>query len=185
MGNLGLEYGSSIEAPPRERLGTPRWYAVHVRAKHEKRVATGLREKGINVLLPVASQVHRWSDRRVIVEVPLFPCYVFIHADLVGATRLAVLRTAGVFRFVGFTNGPAPIPDAQIEAVQAVLINQLPIASCGFIRVGQKVRIRGGALEGVEGILIGHNGGRKLIISIDLIKQSMAVAIEGYDIEPV
>jgi transcription antitermination factor NusG len=156
-----------------------------VRAKHEKRIASELREKGTETFLPVASRVHRWSDRRAVVEVPLFPCYVFVHMDLISVPRLRVLRTAGVFRFVGFTGGPAPIPDVEIESVQAVLSNRLPIASCGFVRVGERVRIRGGALDGVEGILVGHNGGRKLIISIDLIQQSVAMAVEGYDIEPV
>jgi transcription antitermination factor NusG len=174
-----LELASSVEA-----LHVPRWYAVHVRAKHEKRIAAELQERGVKAFLPAASQVHRWSDRRMVVEVPLFPCYVFVHMDLASTPRLAVLRTAGVFRFVGFKQGPTPIPDVQIEAVQTVLASHLPISACGFIKVGEKVRIRGGALEGVEGVLIGHNGARRLIISIDLIQQSMAVAVEGYDIEP-
>lgn len=169
---------------PVETLKSPHWYAVHVRAKHEKRIAAELQEKGIKAFLPSARQVHRWSDRRAVIEVPLFPCYVFVHMDLASTPRLAVLRTAGVFRFVGFKQGPTPIPDVQIEAVQAVLANHLPISSCGFIKVGAKVRIRGGALDGIEGVLIGHDGARRLIISIDLIRQSMAVAVEGYDIEP-
>ncbi len=177
----GLERNRLLGPSP----GVAHWYAIHIRAKHEKRVAAELRERGIEAFLPVVSQVHRWSDRRAVVEVPLFPCYVFVHMDLVSTPRLAVLRTTGVFRFVGFSGGPAPIPEVQIEAVQAVLANHLPISSCGFIRVGEKVRIRGGALEGIEGVLVGHNGGRKLIISIDLIQQSLAVAVEGYDIEPV
>ncbi len=177
--------GVARNALPGSSAGAAHWYAVHTRAKHEKRIAAELQERGIETFLPVASQVHRWSDRRAVVEVPLFPCYVFVHMDLISTPRLTVLRTAGVFRFVGFSSGPSPIPDVQIEAVQAVLANRLPISSCGFVRVGQRVRIRGGALEGVEGLLVGHNGGRKLIISIDLIQQSMAVAVEGYDIEPV
>ncbi len=181
----GLKPGSLVETFPFERPGALHWYAVQVHARHEKRIAADLRERGLEAFLPVANQVHRWSDRRAVVEVPLFPCYVFVHVELVSTTRLAILRTPGVFRFVGFANGPAPIPDAQIEAVQAVLVNRLPIVSCGFVKVGERVRIRGGALEGVEGVLVGHNGGRKLIISIDLIQQSLAVSVEGYDIEPV
>lgn len=186
MGSMpGLELGSSAEMSPLETPGAPRWYAVHVRARHEKRIAKELEKRGIKAFLPAASQVHRWSDRRVVVEVPLFPCYVFVHMDLVSTPRLAVLRTPGVFRFVGFTNGPTPIPDVQMEAVQAALATRLPISSCGFIKVGEKVRIRGGALDGVEGVLVGHNSRRRLIISLDLIQQSMAVAVVGYDIESV
>lgn len=175
-----IELTSSVEL-----FDAPRWYALHVRAKHEKRISKELREKHIETFLPAAKQVHRWSDRRVVIEMPLFPCYVFVRMHLTSTPRWSVLRTPGVFRFVGFKQGPTPIPNVEIESVQAVIANRLPLSSCGFVKIGQKVRIRGGALEGVEGVLIGHDGARRLVISIHLIQQSMAVPIEGYDIEPV
>jgi transcription antitermination factor NusG len=168
-----------------EQVNIPRWYAVQTRAKHEKKVTAELLQRGMKTFLPAAREVRRWSDRRQVIEVPLFPCYIFVHTDLTVAPRMAVLQTAGVFRFVGFNHGPVPIPDAQIEGVQAVLAKELPVSSCGFIKVGDKVRIRGGALDGVEGVLAGRNGERRLIISIELIQQSMAVMVEGYDIEHV
>jgi transcription antitermination factor NusG len=179
-GLQSAELASSIE-----QLNVPRWYAIHTRAKHEKKVTAKLQQRGMKAFLPTAREVRRWSDRRQVIEAPLFPCYVFVHTDLVFAPRMAVLQTAGVFRFVGFNHGPVPIPDAQIEAVQAVLAKHLPVSSCGFINVGEKVRIRGGALDGLEGVLAGRNGERRLIISIELIQQSMAVIVEGYDIERV
>jgi transcription antitermination factor NusG len=176
----------SVEpALPIEQLNLPRWYAVHTRAKHEKKVTAELQQRGMKAFLPAAREVRRWSDRRQVIETPLFPCYVFVHTDLAVAPRMAVLQTAGVFRFVGFSHGPVPIPDAEIEGVQAVLAKHLPVSLCGFIKVGDKVRIRGGALDGVEGVLTGRNGERRLIISIELIQQSMAVIVEGYDIERV
>ena len=169
--------------PSIEQLNVPRWYAVQTRAKHEKKVTAELQQKGMKAFLPAVREVRRWSDRRQVIEAPLFPCYVFVQTDLAVAPRMAVLQTAGVFRFVGFNHGPVPIPDAQMVAVQAVLAEHLPASSCGFIKVGEKVRIRGGALDGVEGVLSGRNGERRLIISIELIQQSMAVIVEGYDIE--
>jgi transcription antitermination factor NusG len=176
----------SVEpALPIQQLNLPRWYAVHTRAKHEKKVTAELQQRGMKAFLPAAREVRRWSDRRQVIETPLFPCYVFVHTDLAVAPRMTVLQTAGVFRFVGFSHGPVPIPDAQIEGVQAVLAKHLPVSLCGFIKIGDKVRIRGGALDGVEGVLTGRNGERRLIISIDLIQQSMAVIVEGYDIERV
>jgi transcription antitermination factor NusG len=168
-----------------EQLNVPRWYAVHTRARHEKKVTAELQRRGVNAFLPAAREVRRWSDRRQVIESPLFPCYVFVHTSLVFAPRMTVLQTAGVFRFVGFNHGPVPIPDVQIEAVQSVLANHLPVCACGFIKVGERVRIRGGALDGLEGVLVGRNGQRSLIISIDLIQKSMAVKVEGYDIERV
>jgi transcription antitermination factor NusG len=175
----------SIGLAPNSEFDIRRWYAVHTRARHERKVAGELQRKGITAFLPSAREVRRWSDRRQVIDVPLFPCYVFVHTDLAAGPRLEVLKTAGVLRFVGFHQGPVPIPDAQIEAVQAVLRKHLPVSAYGFIKVGEKVRIRGGALDGVEGVLTGRNGSRRLIISIDLIQQSMAVVVEGYDIERV
>jgi transcription antitermination factor NusG len=173
------------ELAPNPEFGAPRWYAVHTRARHEKKVAGELERKGITAFLPSACEVRRWSDRRQVIDVPLFPCYVFVHTNLASGPRLGVLKTAGVLRFVGFHQGPVSIPDAQIEAVQVVLKKHLPVSPYGFINVGEKVRIRGGALDGVQGVLTGRNGSRRLIISIDLIQQSMAVVVEGYDIERV
>lgn len=163
----------------------PQWFAVHTRAQHEKQAFATLEEKGISTFAPMISQVHRWTDRRKIVNVPLFPCYLFVRIAPSPDINLQVLQTTGVLRFVGFSGGPAPIPEEQIENVKAVLVQNVPFSCCGFLNVGQRVRIRGGALEGVEGILTGCKGNHKLIVSIDLIQKSMAVVVEGYDIEPI
>ncbi|HYH01141.1 MAG TPA: UpxY family transcription antiterminator [Terriglobales bacterium] len=161
------------------------WYAVQTRAKHERKVGAELQRKSITTYVPTIREVHRWSDRRAVVDVPLFPCYAFIRASLTATLRLATLQTAGVLKFVGFNKGPAPIPDSQMDSVVAVLSHNVPFSSCGFITVGKRVRIRGGALDGVEGVLVGRNGDRRLIVSIELIQQSLEVVIEGYDVEPV
>jgi len=79
----------------------------------------------------------------------------------------------------------AAIPDSQIESIQAVLTNRLPISTCGFIQVGQRVRLRGGAMDGVEGILKASQRGHKLVISVDLLQQSVEVSVEGYAVEAV
>jgi transcription antitermination factor NusG len=119
------------------------------------------------------------------VEIPLFSCYVFVNLVASSADRLEVLKTAGVFRFVRAHGGPAPIPDSQIESIRTVLASQLPISTCGFLQIGQRVRIRGGSLEGVEGILKASKGTHKLVISVDLLQQSVEVSIEGYAVEAV
>ena len=161
------------------------WFAVHTRARHEAHAFYELQNKGIRGFAPVIREVHRWTDRRKIVDVPLFPCYLFVHIRLSTELRLRVLQTPGVLRFVGFNGKPAPIPDEQIESVKKVLARNVPFSSCGFLNIGQRVRIRGGALEGVEGTLTGCDGERKLVISVELIHQSIAIVVEGYDIEPI
>lgn len=162
-----------------------RWYAVQTRARHEQRIGTGLRQRGISALAPTMPQAHRWSDRTKIVEVPLFSCYVFVHLSISSTQRLEVLKTPGVFRFVNVNGAPAEIPDSQIDGIQTVVANNLSVSACGFIQIGQKVRIRGGALDGVEGILQSHGSGQKLIMSVDLIQRSIELTVEGYSVEPV
>jgi transcription antitermination factor NusG len=163
----------------------PLWYAIQTRARHEKRIGIDLREKGIHAFVPTLREAHQWSDRTKEVETPLFSCYVFVNLVASSAQRLEVLKTAGVFRFVRVNGEPAPIPDSQIESIQTVLANKLPISTCGFIQVGERVRIRGGAMDGVEGVLTSSKGGNKLVISVDLLQQSVEVTIEGYAVEAI
>lgn len=163
---------------------SPQWFAVQTKARHEKRIEAELNEKGIIALVPVIRESHCWSDRTKVVEVPVFSCYAFVRlAD--AAQKLEVLKTPGVFRFVSANGKPAPIPASEIDGIQAVLDAKLPITSCGFLRVGQRVRVRGGSLDGVEGVLLGSKGDHRLVVSIELIQKSISVTIEGYAVEPV
>ena len=161
------------------------WYAVQTRARHEKTIAERLREQGVTSFLPLVSEVHRWSDRRKTVELPLFSCYVFVRIAPTGEDRLRVCRINGVFGIVGVRGEGIPIPDEQIEAVRTLVTEQLQWSVHPFLKIGQRVRIRGGSMDGVEGILTARNGDRTLIISVDAIQRSLAVRIEGYDVEPV
>jgi transcription termination/antitermination protein NusG len=166
-------------------LMTGSWYAVQTRARHEKRVACRLQEKGIATYLPLFTEVHRWSDRQKKVELPLFSCYLFVRLQPTNEDRLRVLTLDGVFQLVGVGRQGTPIPDEQIHSVRALVEGQLPVSAYPFLKIGQRVRIRSGALDGVEGILVSRNGDRTLVVSVDAIQRSLAVRIEGYAVEPV
>jgi transcription antitermination factor NusG len=99
--------------------------------------------------------------------------------------RFRVLRVNGVLRFVGSQGLAIPIQDEQIQAVQLLLEKQLPYCSHPFLKIGQRVRIRSGALRGVEGILVARSGERTLVVSLNAIQRSLSVRIEGYDVEPI
>jgi transcriptional antiterminator NusG len=165
--------------------GALRWYALHTRARHEKAIERRLRDQGMETFVPTTIQVHRWSDRKKEVEVPLFSCYVFIRSSLSEEDRTRVYRVESVHGFVGTRGSSLPIPDEQIESIQRVLTQTAPWRSYPFLKVGQRVRVRGGAMDGVEGVFLSENGDHSLIISIDAIQRSMAVRIDGYDVEPV
>jgi transcription antitermination factor NusG len=162
-----------------------RWYALQTRARHERVAETRLREQGMETFLPTVQEVHRWSDRKKKIEVPLFSCYVFVRCGLRPEHRAVVHRVDSVLGFVGVRRVGVPIPDEQIDGIRAVLAQASPWCTRPFLKTGQRVRVRGGALDGVEGVFLSENGDHSLVISVDVIQRSMAVRIDGYDVEPL
>ncbi len=169
---------------PRIEAEVENWYGLQTRPRHEKIVAQRLEERGVTTFLPLVTEVHRWSDRKKSVRMPLFSCYVFAKFVPNRSDRLRVLRVDGVFGLVGASGEGTPIPDAQIDAVRSLVETELPWSSHPFLKIGQRVRIRSGALDGMEGILVSRNGDRTLVISVEAIQRSLAVRVEGYEVEP-
>jgi transcription antitermination factor NusG len=182
---VGRLSGESEQPSQLVRTDTENWYGLQTRPRHEKIVAERLKERGVTTFLPLVTEVHRWSDRKKSVQMPLFSCYVFARFVPNRSDRLRVLRVDGVFGLVGARGEGAPIPDQQIDAVRSLVEGQLPCSSHPFLKIGQRVRIRSGALDGLEGILVSRNGDRTLVISVDAIQRSLAVRVEGYAVEPV
>jgi transcription antitermination factor NusG len=179
-----IRIGDRGPAAPRVALNLP-WYAIQTRARCEKKVAAQLARKGIEIFLPLIRQIHRWSDRRQVVEVPLFPGYGFVQLPPSAAFRLPVLQTAGVTGFVTMNGVPVLVPEQQISDVKCLMETQIPCNPYPYIKSGQRVRIRGGCLDRMEGILISDGAGEKLVVSLESIQRSVSVHIEGYDIEPI
>lgn len=183
-----IQMPGQMVAPPegmQVETDVANWYAVHTRSRHERVVVQRLEEKGLTTFLPVVSEVRRWSDRKKTIELPLFSCYVFVKFVPSSQNRLQVLTIDSVLNFVGIRGQGTVIPEEQINAVRTLVEQELPWQTYPFLKIGQRVRIRSGALSGVEGILVSRNGDRTLVISVDAIERSLAVRIEGYDVEPV
>jgi transcription elongation factor/antiterminator RfaH len=162
------------------------WYAVQTRARNEKVVAERLQEQGLSTFLPLVTEIRRWSDRKKKIELPLFSCYVFVRLVINNSQeRMSVNRTNGVFGFVSMRGKAIPIPEEQIDALRTVVTQQISWSAHPFLKIGQRVRIRGGSMEGVEGVFLSSNGDRTLIISVDAIQRSLAVKVEGYDVDPL
>lgn len=168
---------------PDEPAGQACWYAVRTRPRHEKKVALELQEKRIKNYLPLVNQVRRWSDRRKVIQVPLLSCYAFVHSVFDLPLRLAIYGISGALGFVGPNNEGVAIPDAEIENLRSLIASNLPLTPYPLLKVGQRVRVRGGALDGVEGILV-TQGERRLIVSVESVHASFSVNLAGYDIEP-
>jgi transcription antitermination factor NusG len=189
-GALSLNYVQPIAdelntASAGRELEALAWFAVQTRPRHEKKVSAELQEKGVSAFLPLISSKRQWSDRSRVVELPLFPQYVFVRIAQTLHTRVSVLRTNGVSNFVGTRGIGVAIPDEQIERVQTVVTRGIPATPHAFLNVGKRIRIRGGALDGLQGILTAVNGDQTLVVSVELIQRSIAIRIAGFSVEPV
>lgn len=180
MSELGIPYASPVS--PVKNLF---WYAVRTRSRHEKKVAEQIAGKQIMAYLPLLKEIHRWSDRCKAIEKPLFPGYVFVRIPREDVARSAVVRTQGVVGFVGIQGEALAIPDQEIENIQTLLSADIPFGLLPFLRTGQRVRIRGGCLDGTEGILVAVNSDQSVVVSIELIQRSLAIRVAGFDLETI
>lgn len=162
------------------------WYAVHTYPQNEKKVATELQQKGIEIFLPLITEIHQWSDRKKRVDVPLFPGYLFVRMIATLENCVRVLHTWRVLRLLGSQkNVPTPIPDSEIESTRLLAARNVNLFPHAFSGVGQKVRVYGGCLDGVEGIVVGRGNDSHLVVSINLIQQAVALSLYGYRVEPI
>ncbi len=158
------------------------WFALETRHRFEKQVVHQLSRFGIETFLPERTEIRSWSDRKKRVNIPLFAGYAFVRLDRSRKTRLRVLQTAGVIGLVSTSGEPVPVPHEQLDQLRRLLQRKVPCSLQPFLRMGQRVRVRGGSLDGVEGILV-DSGTKSLVISIDCLQRSIAVRIEGYELE--
>jgi len=178
---VGMARVTLASPPPKSEPDV--WFAVQTRYRFEKKVAEQLLGKGIGVFLPLRKESRDWSDRKKVITVPLFPGYAFVHSNRSIIRRLLILQTSGVMGFVSFAGTAAIVPQKQLESLQLLLAGEVPFSLHPFVKVGQRVRIRGGCLEGLEGLLTQQDKG-KLVISIESIQRSLAIEVNGYELEP-
>ena len=164
-------------------LGEQHWYAAYTCAQHEKRVAAELGMREVEHFLPLYSSVRRWKDRRVQLELPLFPGYVFVRLAL--RERLRVLQIPSVVRLVGFSGLPTALPDEEMEILRWGICQSLRAEPHPFLTVGRRVRITGGPFAGLEGVLKRMKGNLRVVVSLELIQRSLAVDVDAADVRPL
>lgn len=161
----------------------PHWYALYTCARHEKRVAAELDARTVEHFLPLYSSVRRWKDRRVTLDLPLFPGYVFVRLAL--RDRLRVVQSPSVVRLVGFNGLPTTLPDTEMEIMRSGLSERLRAEPHPFLTAGRRVRIVRGPLESMEGIIVRRKNRVRFVISLELIQRSVAVEVEDADLMSV
>lgn len=166
-----------------QSLESIHWFALRVKSRSERVVATLARQKGFEEFLPLYSVRRRWSDRFKSVELPLFPGYVFCRLD--ARYRLPLMTVPGVISFVGIGRIPVPIDDAEIASIQAAVKSGLLAEPYPFLEVGQRVRLEEGPLKGVEGFLVEVCKQQRVAVSVSLLKRSIAVEIDRNWVRPL
>jgi transcription antitermination factor NusG len=159
------------------------WFALQIRSRYESIVTAHLNGKGYESFLPLYTRWRRWSDRFKEIEQPLFPGYVFCRLNPLN--RLPILMIPGVSVIVGVGKTPVAIDETEIAAIQAALKSGLPSQPWPFVRIGQRVRIEHGPLCGLEGVLTDFKGRHRLVLSVTLLRRSIAVQIEEAWVTPI
>jgi len=173
---------------PAESVGTrPQisefpWFAVHVRTRHETAIAGFLEAKGYQQFVPLYKFRKRWSDRVKVLEAPLFPGYLFCRFD--PQHRLPILKTPGVIQIIGYNRIPSPIDVTELNAIQTVIESGLQAQPWPFLTVGERVRIESGSLQGLDGIVVKMKENHRLVLSVSLLRRSVAVEIDSALVEP-
>jgi transcription antitermination factor NusG len=161
----------------------PHWFAAYTYPRHEKAVADVLARKSVEIFLPTVHKISQWKDRRVSQELPLFPSYVF--ARICAGEKAKVLSMPSVIRILSLRGVPIPVSDDEIDAVRLCIQHGAKLEKYGFLTVGDRVQVKRGVFEGLEGIVVRHNNGCKLIVSVSLIQQSVALEIDADLLERV
>jgi transcription antitermination factor NusG len=159
------------------------WYAVYTCARHEKRIAEQFGQRSIEQFLPLYETVHRWKDRRVRVQLPIFPSYIFVRIAL--THQLKVLQIPGVVRLVSFSGKPVALPEWEVSALQRGLSSGLRAEPYPCLATGRRVRIKAGPLCGLTGRLLRRKQNCRIVISVDSISRSIICEVSPEDVEVV
>jgi transcription antitermination factor NusG len=171
---------NNIEHPAADQ---PAWWAAYTQHQHEKSVAEMLSAKGFEVFLPLHESMRRWKDRQKLLSLPLFPCYVFVRGLL--SRRLQVVTTPGIHMILSRGEQIEVVPEAEIDAIRRAVQGSCRIEPHPFLKIGERVRVMRGSLEGVEGILVRKKNFCRLVLSVDMLAQSVGVEVSASDVEPV
>ena len=157
------------------------WYVAHTCANREKRVGEQLLSRSVEHFLPLYASIRRWKDRKVELQLPLFPGYVFVKLAL--RDQLHVLQIPGVARLVSFGATPAALPADEIETLRRSLEAGPHATPHPMMDVGRDVRVKSGPMAGLRGILKRRASRTRLVVSVQLIQRAIALEIDEADIE--
>jgi transcription termination/antitermination protein NusG len=189
LSRFGAAFLGVANDEPAQRSATEeaKWYVLWTRSNFEQLVYDQLSAKGFELFLP---RIGRWSRReglRYLAQVPMFPGYLFLRHSMSKASYIEVRKARGLVRILGERwDRLGTIPPNEIWSIQRVLGADMPVMPHPYVREGQRVRITDGPLANVEGIVVKPESKKGLLVlSIELLRKSVAVQVDSAVIAPV
>jgi transcription termination/antitermination protein NusG len=159
------------------------WYTIYTHSRHEAKVERILQDKKLEVFLPRVTTLSRRRDRKILLKLPLFPGYLFVHTNLDSSGYREILKAPGVVHLLG-NKGPAPLPEEIINSIKTIVDSDQPFYPCSYIQTGSLVRVLEGPLAGVIGVLLERQEKkRRLVVSVELFQRSVAVELDREAVE--
>jgi transcription antitermination factor NusG len=159
------------------------WYALQVRSRKENFVASQIMGRGFEYLLPTYKSIRQWSDRKKELDQPLFPGYLFCRFDF--QERRPLITIPGVIQVVGNGREAIPVSDGEINALRLAVTSGMPKQPWPYLEVGQRVRVNYGTLTGLEGILVNVKGNHRVVLSVKLLRRSVAMEVDTAWLSPL
>ena len=159
------------------------WFALQTHPKHENKIAAELTKTAVTVFLPTTREVRQWSDRRKVLDVPLFSCYVFVKVSLSDDVYVRLLKIPGVLRWLTRNGKPCEIPPEELDPIRRIICGGIPSSPHPFLAAGDRVRVHGGCLEGLEGILVSDPDGKKIVLTVEQLHRSISISGDCYTFE--
>lgn len=159
------------------------WYVLHTKSRFENVVNDGLSNKAVTAFLPKVTIPSKRKDRKKMIQVPLFPGYVFVQSDLHPSHHLDIVRTAGAVKLVGNNTGPISVPDADIESIRIMVTSHQPVTTGYQFAKGDRVMVVDGPFMGVVGFFDRYGGQNRIVVHIEALGQFAAVEVDSGDVE--
>jgi len=166
-------------------LGAMAWYVIQTRSRHEAKVEAGLLNRGLEIFLPRVTVPSRRRDRKRLIEIPLFPGYLFVNTDLCLESYHQIIKLPGVVRLLGMGRHYVPVPLVTVQSIQLMVASGQPYYPWPYLEKGMQVRIVEGPLAGTTGIILEkRHKKRRLVVAVELFRRAVAVELEDEAVEP-
>ena len=165
---------------PEDPIREAAWYAVYTKSRHEQVAREQLAAKGIEVFLPTVRTWSRRTDRRLRIELPMFPSYLFVNTTLQPERHLSVLRTIGVVKLVDFKGRPMPVDPQEVNSLKILIESGVAVHPAENFAIGDRVRIVEGLFKGMVGRLVARRSATRLIVAVEAINRAVQVEVDDH-----